>query len=201
MTDSSTATNTGQGNLLVTNSLGYSRISLIQDGSFQDFTCIITQTNGCPFVPSAFWTRFFDPSVQYDFVLVNNFGGHSGTSSADFFFGPPTPDSIASGSSLTYALPLGTVPGTSYVISLFVTNSNLFPAPANLTGALMSVLWNGVDVLDAVQVGPETFNGLTFFNIQATVVAKGNDTFVLKNGGAFAHAMFVDDIALFQKWF
>ena len=65
----------------------------------------------------------------------------------------------------------------------------------------MSVLWNGVDVLDAVQVGPETFNGLIFFNIQATVVAKGNDTFVLKNGGAFAHAMFVDDIALFQKWF
>ncbi len=93
------------------------------------------------------------------------------------------------------------MPGQTYVVSLFVTNSDLYPAPANLTGPMLSVLWNGVDVLDSVQVGPETFNGLTYFNIQATVIAQGSDTFVLKNGVAFAHAMYADDIALFPKWF
>ncbi|KAF9480573.1 hypothetical protein BDN70DRAFT_920423 [Pholiota conissans] len=199
VTDNSTATNTGQGDLVVTASRGYSRKSLIQDGSFQDYTCIVTQTNGCPFTPSKFWTRFVP--AGYDFVLVNNNPAHSGTSSAFFFFSPPSPDAYAYGSTLDYALPTNAVAGKTYVISFFYTNSNLFPAPANLTGPLVSALWNGVSVIDAPQVGPETFNGLSFMNIIAEVVAQGDDTFTLKNGVAFPHAMYVDDIAIFEKWY
>jgi len=198
-TNSSTATNTGQGDLVVTNSLGYSRISLIQDGSFQDYTCVITQNNGCPYMPSIYWSRFY--VYDYEYVLIDDFGGRSGTAAALFIFVPPTPTSPGYGSTLTYSLPLGTVAGQTYVISLFVTNSNLYPPPTDLTGPTLSVLWNGVDVLDAVQVGPETFNGLTYYNIQATVVAQGGDTFVLRNGIDFPHAIYAVDISLFQKWF
>jgi hypothetical protein len=79
--------------------------------------------------------------------------------------------------------------------------SDLSPAPANLTGPLVSALWNDVSVIDAPQVGPETFNGVSFVNILAEVVAVGGDTFTLKNGVSFPHAMYVDDIAIFEKWY
>jgi hypothetical protein len=172
---------------------------LIQDGSFQDFTCIVTQSNGCPFTPSNFWTRFVPAS--YDFVLVNNNPAHSGTSSAFFFFSPPSPDSYVYGSTLTYALPTNAVAGKTYVISFFYTMSDLSPAPANLTGPLVSALWNDVSVIDAPQVGPETLNGVSFVNILSEVVAEGGDTFTLKNGVSFPHAIYVDDIAIFEKWY
>ena len=53
--------------------------------------------------------------------------------------------------------------------------------------------------IGAPQVGPETFNGISYMNILGEVVAQGDDTFTLRNGVAFTHAMYVDDIAIFEK--
>ncbi|KAF9480588.1 hypothetical protein BDN70DRAFT_603567 [Pholiota conissans] len=195
----STSTYTGQGDLIVTASRGYKRKSLIKDGSFQDYTCVVTKTNGCPYAPSRYWTRFVP--AGYDFVLINNGPAHTGNSSTFFYFSPPSPDAYAYGATLEYALPTNAVEGKTYVISFFYTNSNYSPAPTNLTGPLVSALWNGVSVIGAPQVGPETFDGLSYMNIFGEVVAQGGDTFALQNGIAFAHAMYVDDISIFEKWY
>jgi hypothetical protein len=202
VTDSSTATNTGQTNVQVTNSRGYSRVSLIQDGSFQDYTCVLTPNSGCPFVPSAFWTRDI-PQPNTDFILVDNFPAHSGTSSAFFFFSPvadPSPFSYI-GSTLTYTLNMNGVVGKTYVISFFYTLSDYSPPPASFNGPLMSALWNGAPAVNVVQSGPS--NNLNFLNIQAEVVSQGGpaDTFVLQDGISYNHAMYVDDIAIFEKWY
>ncbi|KAF9480574.1 hypothetical protein BDN70DRAFT_877402 [Pholiota conissans] len=198
LTDASTATNTGQGNIQVTASRGYNRISLIQDGSFQDYTCILQPGGSCPFIPSAFWTRVIPG--QNDFILVNNYQGitHSGTSAALFFFTTNSPPPFL-GSTLTYALPLNAVPGKTYVISLFHTPSS----DQSTSGApMVSALWNGVPAINITQPGPVDISTvLTYFNIQAEVVATGHDTFVLQDGTAFTHTVYIDDIAIFEKWY
>lgn len=67
-------------------------------------------------------------------------------------------------------------------------------------GPLFSVYWNNQDVLDVSQVGTEI--SFQFLNAQVEVTATGvNDTLFFKNGVSFAHAMYLDDIAVFQKWF
>ena len=200
VTDASTATNTGQGTLSVTNSRGYSRISAVQDGSFQDFTCIVTGSNGCPFAPSAFWTRVF--TAGDDFILVNNFPAHSGTSSALFFFDS---DEAVDGqtdepSTLTYTPNLNLVPGAQYLLSFFFT-PNIF-MPSGGSDILFSVLWNGVDVLDVKDpANSDISQSLTFLNAQVVVTATGDDTLVFQNGAADPHQMYLDDIALFAKFF
>ncbi|KAF8888173.1 hypothetical protein CPB84DRAFT_1786382 [Gymnopilus junonius] len=195
-TDASTATNTGQGTLQISLSRGFSRISNVQDGSFQDYTCVVTQQNGCPAEPSDFWTRVFVES--YDFVLVDNFPAHSGTSSCFLFFNPPDPTSPAFGSTLTYTPPLNTVAGQKYIISFFYTLNTLSPPPTTTDGPLFSVFWNNEDVLDVLQVGTEISSA--YLNGQVEVTATGDDTLFFKNGVSFSHASYLDDIAVFQKW-
>ena len=200
VTDASTATNTGQGTLLVTNSRGYSRVSAVQDGSFQDFTCIVTASNGCPFAPSAFWTRVF--TVGNDFILVNNFPAHSGTSSALFFF--DSAEAIEGQtdvpSTLAYTPKLKVVPGAQYLLSFFFTPNSFGPTSGSDT--LISVLWNGADVLDVKEpANSDISQSLTFLNAQVVVTATGNDTLVFQNGAADPHQMYLDDIALFAKFF
>ncbi|PPQ98297.1 hypothetical protein CVT26_013492 [Gymnopilus dilepis] len=195
-TDASTATNTGQGNLQVSLSRGFSRSSNLQDGSFQDYTCVVTEQNGCPFEPSNFWERVY--VYPYDFVLVDNFPAHSGTSSLFLFFAPPDPSSPTFGSTLTYTQPLNTVAGQKYIISFFFIRSDFSPLPNPANGPLFSVLWNGVDVLDVLQVG--TLN--SYVNVLVEVTATGAaDTLVFKNGVSFSHASYIDDIAVFPKWY
>ena len=184
----------------MTASRGYKRKSLIKDGSFQDFTCIVTGSNGCPFAPSAFWTRVF--TAGDDFILVNNFPAHSGTSSALFFFDS---DEAVDGqtdepSTLTYAPNLNLDSGAQYVLSFFFT-PNIF-MPSSDSDTLFSVLWNGVDVLDVKDpANSDISQSLTFLNAQVVVTATGSDTLVFQNGAADPHQMYLDDIALFAKFF
>jgi hypothetical protein len=68
------------------------------------------------------------------------------------------------------------------------------------TGPLFSVFWNNENVLDVLQVGTDI--SFQFLNAQVEVTATGdNDTLFFKNGVSFAHAVYLDDIAVFQKWF
>lgn len=68
------------------------------------------------------------------------------------------------------------------------------------TGPLFSVFWNNENVLDVLQVGTDV--SFQFFNAQVEVTATGaNDTLFFKNAVSFAHAVYLDDIAVFQKWF
>jgi hypothetical protein len=199
MTDASTADNTGQGHLQVTLSRGYSRITNLQDGSFQDFTCIVTETNGCPAESSIFWTRVF--VENYDFVLIDNFLARTGTASCLFFFNPPTPTSPAFGSTLTYTQPLNTIAGETYIISFFYTMNTIDPLPAIQDGPLFSVFWNNVDVFDVLQVGEATGTKASmFFNAVVQVTAIGNDVLFFKNGVSFPHDLFLDDIAVYQNF-
>lgn len=154
---------------------------------------------GCPFEPSNFWTRVYVEG--YDYVLINNNPAHSGTSSCDFFFDPPTSSSPAFGSTLTYTPPLNTTLGTTYIVSFFYTMNTLteLPPPPTLTGPLFSLFWNNLDVLDVLQVG--TGISFQFFNAQVEVTATGADTLFFKNGITSPHNLYLDDIAVFEKWF
>ncbi len=68
------------------------------------------------------------------------------------------------------------------------------------TGRLFSVFWNNENVLDVLQVGTDV--SFQFLNAQVEVTATGpNDALFFKNGVTLAHAVYLDDIAVFQKWF
>lgn len=136
---------------------------------------------------------------EYDFVLVDNFPAHSGTSSAFFFFNPPSSTSPAFGSTLTYTPELGTTQGKKYIVSFFYTMNTLSPAPTNPTGPLFSLFWNNGDVLDIAQVGAGP--SFQYLHAQVEVTATGADSLFFKNGVSFPHALYVDDIAVFEKWF
>lgn len=134
---------------------------------------------------------------NYDYVLIDNFPAHSGTSSCFLLFSPPTSTSPAFGSTLTYTQPLNTVPGQKYIISFFYT-MNTFSSSVS-TGPLFSVFWNNQKVLDVMQVG--TTVSFQYLHAQVEVTANGpSDTLFFKNGVSFAHAVYLDDIAVFQKW-
>lgn len=108
--------------------------------------------------------------------------------------------SPAFGSTLTYTQPLNTIPGQTYIISFFYTMNTLSPLPSTQNGPLFSVFWNNEDVLDVLQVGSEI--SFDFLNAQVEVTATGvNDTLFFKNGVSFSHNLYLDDIAVFQKWF
>lgn len=67
------------------------------------------------------------------------------------------------------------------------------------TGRLFSVFWNNENVLDVLQVGTDV--SFQYLNAQVEVTATGpNDTLFFKNGVSFAHAVYLDDIAVFPKW-
>jgi hypothetical protein len=67
------------------------------------------------------------------------------------------------------------------------------------TGPLFSVFWNNQKVLDVMQVG--TTVSFQYLHAQVEVTANGpGDTLFFKNGVSFAHAVYLDDIAVFQKW-
>ena len=133
---------------------------------------------------------------SYDFVLIDNFPAHSGTSSCLLLFSPPTSTSAAFGSTLTYTPPLNTTPGQKYIISFFYTR-NTFSSTS--TGPLFSVFWNNQNVLDVLQVGTDI--SFQYLHAQVEVTATGsNDILFFKNGVSFAHAVYLDDIAVFKKW-
>lgn len=77
---------------------------------------------------------------------------------------------------------------------------NTLSPPTSATGPLFSVYWNNEKVLDVMQVGSEiTFQ---YLNAQVEVTATGaDDKLFFKNGVSFPHAMYLDDIAVFKKWF
>lgn len=146
-------------------------------------------------MPSIFWEREF--TVDYDFILVDNFPARTGTSSAIFVLNSasvtnPLPDVP---STLTYTQPLKTVAGKTYILSFFYTLNN---TPVIQAGILFSVSWNSVNVLNVTQ--PAVTETLNFLNGQVQVTATGTDTLIFQNGPIDPHQFFLDDISLFAKF-
>ncbi|KAF7354383.1 hypothetical protein MVEN_01127100 [Mycena venus] len=117
--DESTAVNFGQGDLVVTFSRGYSRISVLPDGGFEGY-------NGCT-----------------DFCFTASYSNWIGTSppsgnwDATIFFYKPSGRSPP-------AKKLSTIVGTNYVIQVFFLSS--FSGAQLEANAKVDILWNGVRV-------------------------------------------------------
>ncbi|KAJ7736590.1 hypothetical protein DFH07DRAFT_779660 [Mycena maculata] len=180
--DASTAVNFGQGDLVVTLSRGYSRLSVLPDGGFEGYTA-------CD-----------------DFCFTDSYANWIGTSSsggqddATVFFFPPyartghgsgllgsADDADSFNGTLTPAQPLTTEKGKSYVVQAFVGND--FSGQPLENTAFVFILWNGV------KVGEVT--GFQHYTpVQATVTATGKDVLSFTGGDAPAWS-FLDDISVF----
>lgn len=185
----------------MTSSVGYSRINLLLDSSFQTFACTAADAgvpnSGCStqLIP---WAVFPGPNNGFttNFIDIDLFPAHSGNTSAGLFLGPNDPDTF--GAELTYTGQLNTIPEKTYLISVFYTLSSVpIPANANLKTPLFIIfLDDGSTVLEVFQTEP--FQDNTFFNAVGTAFAEGSDSFTLQGGTGFPHMLFVDDIAMFE---
>ncbi|KAK7033638.1 hypothetical protein VNI00_012638 [Paramarasmius palmivorus] len=187
VTDASTVTNYGQGDLKVTQSRGYRRKSVVPDGDFEGYQC----ANGedfCYTTSTNTWIGISPSGGNLDATIFHYKPyAHSGNgvailgsaNGADAFPGTLKP-----------ASPLATVPGQTYVVQFFTWTS--WNAPQQQASAYVTVSWNGHDV--------QTFNlgyaGWTYHEV--SVVANGNDEFAFK-GGNFPAYVFVDNVHVFQS--
>ncbi|TFK67813.1 hypothetical protein BDN72DRAFT_858855 [Pluteus cervinus] len=181
-TDASTATNTGQGDLSVTYSRGYQRISILPDGGFEDylecddFCYASSDANWVGTIPSG---GSEDAEIFYDTDYART--GHGSlclgsSSGADALPG-----------TMTTANPLDTVAGSDYWIQFF-QESAFRSNPED--AAFVNVFWNGVQVL-AITPGYQTWTPY-----QVSVTAVGSDVLSF-TGGSFPSYDFLDDISLF----
>jgi len=176
--------NTGQGDLQVTQSRGFSRTNLVVDGGFEGF-------NSC--------ADFCITSSDSAWIGTSSTGG---TDDATIFFFQPfarsgnavallgsanNVDSLPGTMAQRRALP--TIRGRSYTINLFQSSS--FSSPEDEANAHVDVLWNGKVVL--------SFGGFSQYTFeQVTVTAAGNDKLAFRGGAAPAWTM-IDDVAVFQS--
>ncbi|KAJ7578266.1 hypothetical protein C8J56DRAFT_1170591 [Mycena floridula] len=182
--DQSSAVNTGQGDLQVTFSRGYRRISVLPDGGFESFSNCKGKAV-CFTESDANWIGACDfggqlDAVIFDFPLFAH-SGHSAVAlgSANGFDNHP--------GSFTAAHPLTTKPGRNYVVQLFHGG---FVASSKAQKSSVTIKWNG-QTIGTISAGNSPW---TFF--QFPVKAKGKDTFSF-TGGSFPAYDFLDDIFIF----
>ncbi|KAE9398947.1 hypothetical protein BT96DRAFT_976123 [Gymnopus androsaceus JB14] len=165
--DESTAVNYGQGDLVVTQSRGYSRQNAIVDGGFEGYTC----DSGATACSTSSYANWF---------------AHSGHSVA--LLGSATNADTLSGT-LAPASPITTEAGVSYTLQFFYSTS-FTEEEADEAGASLEILWNGTPV-DTITPGYQS----QWIGYQTTVVAQGND--ILQFVGSPAPAfVWVDDVSL-----
>ncbi|TFK73176.1 hypothetical protein BDN72DRAFT_855015 [Pluteus cervinus] len=177
--DALTATNTGQGNLQVTYSRGYRRITYLPDGSFESCVdcdscwtlvnpnCLPTSPPGGDFDAELFYRPAWAHTGHSFAILGSGFG-------SDAFAGTLTPKA-----------PLNTVAGKQYLITFFQQSMGL-----DSQDAVAEAQWNGATVLT---INPG-FQAYTYYEIKVT--AAGNDALAF-HGGSFPAYDFLDDIYVF----
>ncbi|TFK68761.1 hypothetical protein BDN72DRAFT_897895 [Pluteus cervinus] len=181
-TDASTATNTGQGNLQVTYSRGYRRITYLPDGGFESYV----DCDGCWTLVNPNWLPTSPPGGDFDAELYYRPAwAHTGHSFAILGSGF---GSDAFAGTLTPKAPLNTVAGKQYLITFF-QQSTWVSGPA-ADAAFVEVHWNGATVLT---INPG-FQAYAYY--QVTVTAAGNDALVF-HGGSFPAYDFIDDVYVF----
>lgn len=176
--------NTGQGNLQVTFSRGYSRKNLIIDGDFETF-------NACDvFCYQESYSAWIgtSPAGGTQDAVIFFYQAYAYTGNAVALLGAVNGYDQLPGT-ITPAAPLKTVEGKNYSIGFFHASS--FSQPASETAAFVEVLWNGA-VISTIRPG---FSDWKFY--QFSVTASGNDIVGFRGGAAPAWS-FIDDITLFQ---
>ncbi|KAJ7738248.1 hypothetical protein DFH07DRAFT_927286 [Mycena maculata] len=179
--DASTAVNFGQGDLVVTLSRGYSRLSVLPDGGFEGYTACDD------FCFSASYTNWIGTSsAGGDFdASIFFYTPYARTGHGSGLLGAAFGDDALSGT-LTPAAPLTTEAGKTYVVQAFVGNA-FAPGDAE-ADAFVVILWNGVKVGEVNGFQPYT-------PVQVTVTATGNDVLAFTGGAAPAWS-FLDDISV-----
>ncbi|KAJ7500878.1 hypothetical protein B0H11DRAFT_1714287 [Mycena galericulata] len=181
-TNESTATNQGQGDLIVTHSRGYSRISILSDGGFEGF-------NACDdFCFTASYANWIGTSPQGGNLDASIFRyppyartGHGSALLGAAYGGDPFPGT------LTPAAPLKTKSGKPYVLQAFTASA--FSGPESEASAHVNISWNGAVV--------GSVSGYSLYvPVQVTVVGTGNDQLAFIGGAAPAWT-FLDDLTIF----
>ncbi|KAJ7301698.1 hypothetical protein DFH08DRAFT_1090122 [Mycena albidolilacea] len=181
--DESTAVNFGQGDLLVTYSRGYSRISVLPDGGFEGY-------NGCSdfcFTASySNWIGTSPPTGNWDAtVFFYKPYAHTGNGVALLGSADGVDSKIGT---LTPAKKLSTTVGTNYVIQVFFFSS--FSGAQLEAKAKVDILWNGVHV-----GGTSGFTPAWTF-VEVPVVGTGSDTLSFVGGTVLAWT-FIDDVFVY----
>ncbi|KAF6752071.1 hypothetical protein DFP72DRAFT_906001 [Ephemerocybe angulata] len=180
--DASTAVNTGQGDLKVTFSRGYSRKNYLIDGGFEGYTecasfCFTeSYTNWVASSPAG---GYLDASVFYFKTYARNGHGSALLGSATF--------ADDKSGTLSVAQPLKTEAGKKYQVAFF--QNSAFSGPTFQAKSIVQVLWNG-KVVETIKPGFTTWK---FHSVD--VVAVGNDILAFSGGSAPAWT-FLDDISL-----
>ncbi|KAJ3985590.1 hypothetical protein F5890DRAFT_1120822 [Lentinula detonsa] len=179
--DPSTATNYGQGNLIVTQSRGYKRMNYVSNGGFEDFTCgglIFCYTD-----KTEDWLASSPKDGDYDASIFHYQPyAHSGNSVA--LLGSAFGRDGYTGT-LTYASGLSTEPDVEYVIEFF--HSSYYSGQGGELEAFVEVYWNG-NLIGSIHPGYSQWKYYKF-----VVVAKGNDELDFRGGEAPSYD-FLDDI-------
>ncbi|KAF9530204.1 hypothetical protein CPB83DRAFT_892823 [Crepidotus variabilis] len=182
--DQSTATNTGQGDLKVTYSRGYKRLSYAEDGGFESLQKLCF--GFC-------WTQ-----LDSSWAGINSFGGFD--EAAIFYYTPYAHSGGVIGmlgslgnydnlpGTLTPVKPLKTVAGKKYLIEFFYAST--YSGSNKGANAYVDVSWNG-QVVNTVK-GYSTWKPAS-----VEVVGKGGDTIAF-HGGAGSAIVFLDDVGVFQ---
>ncbi|KAF8650694.1 hypothetical protein AX16_005068 [Volvariella volvacea WC 439] len=183
--DSSTATNFGQGDLKVTFSRGYRRQSALADGGFEGFSKC-SGSSFCFGTESANWIGTSD-STGFDDATIFNWTPYAHSGNSVGILGSATGADNFAGT-LTYAKPLDTISGRQYTITFF--HSSSFSSADLEADTKVEVVWNG-DVVGTITPG---FSPWTYYHFE--VEAKGQDTLAFHGGKAPAWS-FIDDVFVF----
>ncbi|TFK67817.1 hypothetical protein BDN72DRAFT_770244, partial [Pluteus cervinus] len=178
--DASTATNNGQGNLQVTYSRGYQRITYVPDGGFEGFGAC---TPACTTESDANW---IGSSPGYEDALIFHVPRYARSGSSVALLGSAS-DIDALPGTYTTANPLATVAGEDYWVQFFQWSA--WPGSSEVD-AFIDVYWNGVKVLS---IHPGLQNWTPY---QVQVTAAGNDVLSF-TGGSAPSWDFLDDVSLF----
>lgn len=183
-TNESTALNDGGGAAKITNSRGYRRISLVDDGDFENYTCDDGK-DFCHTDASATWKGV--SSGSYTDASIFHYAPYAHKSNSSGLLGEINERDDLPGI-LTPANPLKTTKGENYTIALFYWSG--FNDPTTEKNAFVNVSWNSQVVGEITSVS----TSWSFYSFPVT--AQGNDELKFLGGKAPAWS-FIDDVFVF----
>ncbi|KAE9398952.1 hypothetical protein BT96DRAFT_976126 [Gymnopus androsaceus JB14] len=174
------------GDLVVTQSRGYSRQNAIVDGGFEGYICDSGAT-ACSTSSYANWVGTSPLNGNFDASIFDDAKfAHTGHSVA--LLGSATNADTLSGT-LAPASPITTEAGVSYTLQFFYSTS-FTDEEADEAGASLEIIWNGNPV-NTITPGYQS----QWVGHQTTLVAQGND--ILQFIGSPAPAfVWIDDVSL-----
>ncbi|KAJ6523252.1 hypothetical protein DFH09DRAFT_1047313 [Mycena vulgaris] len=180
--DASTADNFGQGDLVVTYSRGYKRLSALPDGGFEGYTAC---DDFCFTMSYSNWVGTSAAPANLD-ATIFFFPAYAHTGHGSGLLGAANGNDALEGS-LAPAAPIKTEAGKNYVVQAFV--GNYFSGETLEGPAEVSILWNGEKV--------GSVSGFQHYTpVQVSVVGTGSDKLSFVGGAAPAWS-FLDDISVF----